>query len=106
MVLLLTPRSARRVPQTHREYSSETVFEPETRSLRPARWSSARWGEERRKFSHAPGVLLFGDFLLDKQENVTRGAGAEPPAIMLLRSRARRANHSRPGPRLSPGWRR
>ena len=28
-----------------------------------------------------PGVLLFGDFLLDKQEKVTQGAGAEPPAI-------------------------
>ena len=30
-----------------------------------------------------PGVFLFGDFLLDKQEKVTQGAGAEPPAISL-----------------------
>ena len=26
----------------------------------------------------SPGVLLFGDFLLDKQEKVTRRTGAEP----------------------------
>jgi len=54
-----TPRSARRVPQPHRELSSETVFEPEARSLRPASWSSARWGEERKEFSRAPGGHFF-----------------------------------------------
>ena len=37
-----------------------------------------------------PGVLLFGSFLLDKQEKGTQGAGAEPPAISLS-SRARSA---------------
>jgi len=31
------PRSARRVPQPHREYLSETVFEPEARKCSPAR---------------------------------------------------------------------
>jgi hypothetical protein len=35
-----------------------------------------------------PGVLLFGDFLLDKQEKVTQGAGAEPPAIRFSKSKA------------------
>ena len=32
------PRSARRVPQPHREQSSEPVFEPEARFMRPASW--------------------------------------------------------------------
>ena len=41
-----TPRSARRVPPSHREQLSETVFEPEARFLCPASWSSARWGED------------------------------------------------------------
>jgi hypothetical protein len=54
-----SPRSARRVPQPHREHLSETVFEPEARSLRPASWSSARWGEERKGFSRAPGGHFF-----------------------------------------------
>ena len=66
-----SPRSARRVPQVHRELLSETVFEPEARSLCPASWSSARWGEERRKFSRAPGCVSFGYFSLHKQRKVT-----------------------------------
>jgi len=75
------PRSACRVPQPHQEFLSETVFEPEARSMRPASWANARWGEERRKQSRAPGGLFFRGFLLAEQKKATQGAGAEPPAI-------------------------
>jgi len=44
---------------------------------------------ERRTARH-PGVLSLGDFSLHEQREVTRGAGAEPPAIMLF-NRARSA---------------
>ena len=65
------PRSARRVPQPQRGFSSETVFEPETRSVRPASWRApggARNGGSSRALR---GVFSFGDFSLDKQRKVT-----------------------------------
>jgi len=83
------------------------VFEPEARSVRPASWRAPGGARARRSSHGSPvdfhaaervrrdsahpgyeggfrtlrGVLLFGGFLLDKQEKVTQGAGAEPPAI-------------------------
>jgi hypothetical protein len=123
MFCFLGPRSARRVPQPHREILSEPVFEPEgeaeyswksgglpcrrtgaprigaPRVHAPGELASARWGEERRgplrfvKRRALRGVVSFGDFSLDKQRKVTQGAGAEPPAIMLL-NRARSAHNT------------
>src|SRR3989344_2297556 len=72
------PRSACRVPQPHQEFLSETVFEPEARSMRPASWANARWGEERRKQSRAPGGLFFRGV---KQREVTQGVGAVSPGL-------------------------
>jgi len=68
------PRSARRVPPPHREQSSEPVFEPEARILRPASWRApggARNGGHRRSRRALRGVISFGDFSLDKQRKVT-----------------------------------
>jgi len=70
--------------------------------MRPASWSSARWGEERKGFSRAPGGIFFRGFLLAEQKKATQGAGEEQPAIMLLRSRVERANLLIPGFRLPP----
>ncbi len=81
----LGPRSARRVPQPHRELLSEPVFEPEAHIWRPTSWRApggARNGGNRRSRRALRGVLSFGSFSLhDKQEKGTQGAGAEPPAI-------------------------
>ncbi len=49
------PRSARRVPQPCRGQLSEHVFEPEARCSAPGEFASARWGEERKGLSRAPG---------------------------------------------------
>jgi hypothetical protein len=65
------PRRRRRASQPVPGVFARPVFEPEARSLRPASWSSARWGEERRKFSRAPGCVSFGYFSLHKQRKVT-----------------------------------
>ena len=88
---VLTTRSARRVPQPHREFLSEPVFEPEARCSAPGELASARWGEERKKQSRAPGGLFFRGFLLAEQKKATQGAGAEPPAIMQLSAAAGRS---------------
>src|SRR3989338_2101598 len=78
------PRSACRVPQPHQEFLSETVFEPEARSMRPASWANARGGEERRKQSRAPGGLFFcWVFFFGPQKKTPRGGGGGgggPPA--------------------------
>ena len=72
------------LPVARAEYRSPTgsiqaspVFEPEARILRPASWRApggARNGGDPLRFVKRRalrGVLLFGDFLLDKQEKVT-----------------------------------
>ena len=56
------------------------MFEPEARIVRPASWRAPGGARNGGKGRALRGVLLFGDFLLDKQEKVTQGAGAEPPA--------------------------
>ena len=68
------PRSARRVPQPHRELLSEPVFEPEARSVRPASWRApggARNGGNRRSRRALRGVLSFGSFSLHEQRKGT-----------------------------------
>jgi hypothetical protein len=55
LLVFSNPRSARRVPQPHREYSSEPVFEPEARILRPASWR-APGGARVRRSSHGSPV--------------------------------------------------
>ena len=86
--------------------------------MRPASWRAPGGARVRRSFHGSPvdfhaaervrrgsahpgyegrgrafrGVVSFGDFSLDKQRKVTQGAGAEPPAIMLL-NRARSAHN-------------
>ena len=69
------PRSARRVPQPHREYSSEPVFEPEARFMRPASWrvpGGARNAGDRAQARRAlRGVLSFGSFSLHEQRKGT-----------------------------------
>jgi len=64
------------------------VFEPVARSMRPASWSSARWGEKRRKFSRAPGRVVLVTFAETK---VTQGAGRSNPQLAFkVKSRQRR----------------
>ena len=76
--------------------------------MRPASWSSARWGEKRRNQSRAPGGVVLVTFAETK---VTQGAGAEQPAIMLLSVGEADTMKSRPRggfviQTLDPGFRR
>jgi hypothetical protein len=87
------PRSRRRASQG-KSGEASLVFEPEARFMRPASWSSARWGEEWRKISRAPGRISFGDFSLSIQRKVTcRGSAthkyASPQATQDLLQAAR-----------------
>ena len=94
-----TPRSARQVPQPHREFSSETVFEPEARFPAPGELVERPVGRGTEEALARSGVCFFWIlfFARAKKSNlpwvshpqVIRGrspldkscAGAEPPAI-------------------------
>jgi hypothetical protein len=54
---------------------------------RPASWSSARWGEERKEDVARSGGSGFGDFCRNKSHP---GCGAEQPAISFSKSKAAR----------------
>src|SRR3990172_3040129 len=82
------PRSARRVPQPHREWLSEPVFEPEARSVRPASWRAPGGARHGGRCRALRGVLSFGYLSLHEQRKVTQGAGAEPPASSFSKSKA------------------
>src|SRR3990167_6565591 len=65
------PRSARRVPQLHREHSSEPVFEPEARCVRPASWRAPGGARNGGMGRALRGVLSFGSFSLHEQRKGT-----------------------------------
>ena len=73
------------------EWCASPCLSPRRVVQRQASWRAPGRSEARREpravcAAKRPGVFLFGDFLLDKQEKVTQGAGAEPPAISFLSS--------------------
>src|SRR3989344_7284913 len=78
------PRSARRVPQPHREYSSESVFEPEARSVRPASWRAPGGARNGGRGRALRGVLSFGSFSLHEQRKGTCRGSATHKLIFVI----------------------
>jgi len=69
-------------------FQARPCSSPRRVSQRPASWSSARWGEERRKLSRAPGCVSFGYFWpAPSLARALRARGARPillPAKLSL----------------------
>ena len=78
---LLGPRSARRVPQPHREYSSEPVFEPEARSVRPASWRAPGGARNARSFRALRAAFSFVAFFWPNKRKPPRVQGRSHPQI-------------------------
>jgi len=74
------PRSARRVPQPHREYSSEPVSEPEARILRPASWRALGGARNGGRGRALRGVLSLVSFFA-RAKKETRPRCGEPHLI-------------------------
>ena len=88
----------------HQELTSRRLFERSEHSER-SEFGAAAKTEQRRAVGPRPtgewGALLFGDFLLGKQEKVTALSGAHPDAAS--RSRTTSTTSSTSGSRLPPG---
>jgi hypothetical protein len=81
MIGVFNPRSARRVPQPHREFLSEPVFEPEARILRPASWRAPGGARNGGRFRALRAAFSFVAFFWPNKRKPPRVQGRSYPQL-------------------------